>query len=126
MKKNYLFIYFLFFLSIELFSQITFQNQSESLGLSVSTGFTDYGNGVSFFDFDNDGWDDITLTTENGQNIRFFKNDNGYFNEVTFNISSLNYQTKQVNWVDIDNDGDNDLFVTSDTNGIGYLRILVI
>ena len=117
MKKNYLFIYFLFFLSIELFSQITFQNQSESLGLSVSTGFTDYGNGVSFFDFDNDGWDDITLTTENGQNIRFFKNDNGYFNEVTFNISSLNYQTKQVNWVDIDNDGDNDLFVTSNTNG---------
>ena len=26
-------------------------------------------------------------------------------------------RNKQINWVDIDNDGDNDLFVTSDNEG---------
>jgi len=29
----------------------------------------------------------------------------------------LNYQTKQINWVDFDNDGDKDLFITSNTDG---------
>ncbi len=114
-KNNVLLI--LILSSTAISAQIDFTDQATVLGLGYSCGTTLYGNGVSFFDYDNDGWDDITITTEDGQNVRFFKNFSGTFSEQILSIPIINYQTKQVNWVDIDNDGDNDLFVTSDTNG---------
>jgi len=98
-------------------AQISFVDQATNLGLGTTCGTTYLGNGVTFYDFDNDGWDDITLNTETGQSIRFFKNINGNFQELILNIPEINYQTKQVNWVDFDNDGDKDLFITSDTDG---------
>ncbi|WP_411894831.1 FG-GAP-like repeat-containing protein [Winogradskyella sp. A2] len=107
----------LWLLSINFcFAQIAFNNQAEELGVEIICGNTLFGNGVSFFDYDNDGWDDLTVATANGDPIRFYKNINGNFVEQTLNISNNNWRNKQVNWVDIDNDGDNDLFVTSDTN----------
>ena len=115
--KNAVFILVNFLFLSNLSAQLDFTNQAASLGLGYSCGTTLYGNGVSFFDYDNDGWDDIAITTEDGQNVRFFKNFNGTFSEQTLSVPNTNYQTKQINWVDIDNDGDNDLFVTSDTNG---------
>ncbi|OUR95096.1 hypothetical protein A9Q87_00710 [Flavobacteriales bacterium 34_180_T64] len=98
-------------------SQITFKDQASIFGIAESCGSTFLGNGVSFYDFDQDGWDDITLNSQDGDDLRFFKNINGNFVEQFLNIASVNHQTKQVNWVDIDNDGDKDLFVTSDTDG---------
>ena len=103
--------------AVGLQAQINFNNQATDLGLGLTCGTTYLGNGVSFYDFDNDGWDDITLTTELGQELRFFKNNNGNFVEVFPDIPFFDYQTKQVNWVDFDNDGDKDLFVTSDYEG---------
>ncbi|MCK8481121.1 FG-GAP-like repeat-containing protein [Psychroserpens algicola] len=98
-------------------AQTLFENQATNLGLNTSTGDTFLGNGLSFFDFDNDGWDDITLTSSENNPLRFFKNNNGSFVEQDFGLSSIDYQTKSVTWVDFDNDGDNDLFVTSDAQG---------
>lgn len=103
-------------------SQISFENKASDLGIDFSSGNTSDGNGVAFFDFDGDGWDDITFTSGSDRDLKFFKNNNGLFSEVTLNVSSLIYQTKQVNWVDFDNDGDKDLFVTSDTNGNRLFR----
>lgn len=107
---------FVFFTGL-LQAQISFEDQAADLGVQLSCGTTYLGNGVSFYDFDNDGWDDMTLNTEFGQEIRFFKNTNGTFVEIFPTIPYFEYQTKQVNWVDFDNDGDNDLFVTSDYEG---------
>ena len=104
------------FTVISVYAQY-FEDKATELGISTDTGYSFLGNGVSFFDFDNDGWDDITLTTELGMPLKFFKNVNGNFVEHDLNIADNIYQTRQINWVDFDNDGDSDLFVTSDTNG---------
>ena len=107
----------LYLLSINLsVAQIAFDNEAETLGVEIICGNTLFGNGVSFFDYDNDGWDDLTVATADDDPVRFYKNINGNFVEQTLNIANNNWRNKQVNWVDIDNDGDNDLFVTSDTS----------
>ncbi|WP_299368546.1 FG-GAP-like repeat-containing protein [Winogradskyella sp.] len=99
-------------------AQISFINNASQLGINVTCGNTYLGNGISFFDYDNDGWDDITIGSADGDEIHFLKNINGNFVEQTLNISTNNWQNKQINWVDIDNDGDNDLFVTSDNSSV--------
>ena len=98
-------------------SQINFENRANELGIDFTCGTTYVGNGVSFFDFDNDGWDDLSFTTEDGEFPEFYKNFNGQFLSINLNLDGVNYQTKQINWVDFDNDGDNDLFITSNTDG---------
>ncbi|WP_299890559.1 FG-GAP-like repeat-containing protein [uncultured Lacinutrix sp.] len=114
--------YFLFLISFSTTAQINFTDEAINLGLNVNTGITYLGNGVSFCDYNQDGWDDITLTTGVGQSLRFFKNINGVFLEETFDLISTEYQTKQVNWVDFDNDGDKDIFLTSDVNGLRLIE----
>lgn len=115
LKKTLLLITFLI-MQLVLHSQIYFQDRASVLGLNLSTGNTYLGNGVSFFDYNQDGWDDITIATGDNDKVRFFKNVFGSFFEE-FLLDAPSYQTKQINWVDFDNDGDYDLFVTSDTNG---------
>jgi hypothetical protein len=108
-----------FFLSVllsgQLFSQL-FVNVAPLMGIqhSVDTDLLYGGNGVSFFDFDQDGKDDITFVQEN-DSILFYKNVNGVFQLLPSYIYGPD-QTRQVIWVDYDNDGDYDLFRTA-TNG---------
>ena len=106
----------LFFLLFPFFcaAQISFTEKAGELGTDVSYGDSNLGGGVSFHDFDNDGWDDITYATEEGQEVLFFKNNEGHFERVDLGINDL-YETKQVLWVDYDNDGDKDFFATSIT-----------
>ncbi|SDR81795.1 Por secretion system C-terminal sorting domain-containing protein [Formosa sp. Hel1_31_208] len=97
--------------------QIAFENNANNLGVNYTVGNPYLGSGVAFVDFDNDGWDDLSFASGNGQNLRFYKNNNGIFVPVTLNIGIISHETKQLNWVDIDNDGDKDLFITSNTIG---------
>ena len=57
------FIFCLFFSNI-LCSQIVFEHVASNLGVDYSYGDSEYGGGVSFADFNNDGWDDLTYATE--------------------------------------------------------------
>ena len=98
-------------------AQISFSESAEDLGVDYASGTSPWGNGVTFYDYNQDGWDDITLTSATGVRLRFFKNNNGVFEEEILFDPAINYRTKQANWVDFDNDGDKDLFVTSDTDG---------
>jgi hypothetical protein len=51
-----------------------FENVAAIHGIHHSLNSTDnWGSGVSFFDFDDDGWDDLTLLLEN-DSIVFYKN----------------------------------------------------
>jgi len=94
------------------FAQLSFQDNATTLGVGISYGDSTFGGGVSFCDFDGDGWDDITYATTNGEEIAFFKNNNGTFTQVDFGINDV-YRVKQVIWIDFDNDGDKDFFTTS-------------
>ncbi len=97
-------------------SQIQFSEQASALGCGgVTYGSGQLGGGITFFDFDNDGWDDITVTSEAGGLVRFFKNIQGTFTEVFYNVAQESGETKSAVWVDFDNDGDNDLHISSNT-----------
>ncbi len=70
-----------------------------------------WGSGTTFFDFDDDGWDDLTLIQEN-DSLVLFKNNNGTPGEIPPFAFGDNF-TKHALWVDFDNDGDYDLFLSS-------------
>lgn len=72
--------------------------------------FDRYGASVSFYDFNNDGWDDLTFAREN-DSILFYKNNFGSFEKIGSFIYGAG-KVKQVIWVDYDNDSHLDLFMT--------------
>lgn len=83
-------------------------------GFPIYNEGTLFGNGLSFFDFNQDGFDDITIA--DGSAIpHFFQNINGQLSEIELGIT--NVEAKQfimLLWADYDNDGDNDLLTTRD------------
>jgi len=97
---------------MSLMAQINFKESATDFGVGKSYGFSDLGGGVSFVDFDGDGWDDISYTTEDGKQLLFYKNQGGKFVLQDFGLDNTT-AAKQILWVDYDNDGDKDLFVTS-------------
>ena len=70
------------------------------------------GSGVSFMDFDGDGWDDLTFGTSEGEIVEIYKNNQGQFEKVMLNGITNACESKQITWIDYDNDGDKDLFYT--------------
>jgi len=94
------------------FGQLSFQDNATLRGVGYSYGQSTYGGGVSFCDFNGDGWDDLTYATTDGQEVYFFKNVSGTFTKVDLGINDT-FRSKQVIWVDYDNDGDKDFFTTS-------------
>lgn len=88
-----------------------FSNMANAAGLNVNLNSPmDWGSGVSFYDFDNDGWDDLTFGMEDAA-ILFYKNVNGQFVQLPTVVPVMG-KVNQVLWADIDNDGDQDFFVT--------------
>jgi enediyne biosynthesis protein E4 len=93
----------------------TFTDVTEKAGLSG----TGYSIGVAAADFDNDGWTDLYVTGVN-RNILYRNNHDGTFTDVTekAGVSGVNSAGKKLlsvsaAWIDYDNDGRLDLFVTN-------------
>src|SRR5262249_52687282 len=83
----------------------TFTDVTRSVGLAVEA----YALGVAVGDYDNDGHDDLFVTTV-GQSL-LFKNTNGVFKDVTkeAGLAGPNEFSTSAAWVDIDRDGYLDL-----------------
>jgi hypothetical protein len=89
-----------------------FENIADSIDLQVNYSSTDlWGCGISFYDFNNDGFDDMTFIKEN-DSIQFYQSVNGVLVKTTSFIYGEG-QVKSVIWVDYDNDGFLDLFITA-------------
>ena len=55
-----------------LYSQILFEDNANTLGVVANYGVSQYGGGVSFCDFDGDGWDDLTFSSQDGGWSKFW------------------------------------------------------
>jgi hypothetical protein len=92
----------------------TFTDVTDRAGI----GGAGYSIGVAAADFDNDGWTDLYVTGIN-QNTLYHNNGNGTFTDVTEHarVSGISNGKKMLSvsaaWIDYDNDGRLDLFVTN-------------
>ena len=87
------------------------QNMTEFQNFAMSN-----SNGMTFYDFDEDGWDDLTYPLHN-DSIIFYKNFNGQFHKIASLLHS-DGDIRQLMWVGYDNDGDLDLCITYDEDGL--------
>lgn len=116
-------IYCILLFSTKICAQVYFQNQATTLGVEDMSGTIYLGGGISFYDFNKDGWDDITFATQSGDPVKIYKNNgDGTFSLETMLTPTNSGRQKQVIWVDFDNDGDNDLFISSDIDGSKLYR----
>ncbi len=92
---------------------LSFTDVTESSGLS-GKGIPGYPQGVAVGDYDNDGFEDVYVTNF-GDNILYHNNGNGTFTDVTAKagVAMSGHPFKaSACWIDVDNDGLLDLFVT--------------
>lgn len=101
----------------EYVSQAQFKEVSEELGINMfHQNPLLMGGGVTFLDYDNDGWEDL-FTTGGIETSRLFKNlGNRSFADVTQSAGFTNIRVTNSSGViagDINNDGFDDLFITT-------------
>ena len=100
----------------------TFIDVAEAWGLDTRARV----GGASFSDFTNDGYPDLFLGVENGFDLLYRNVDGTGFEDVTelFGVEGEPFSIPmQPTWIDIDEDGDRDLFVTHDEDEPNFLYI---
>lgn len=81
--------------------------------------------GVAVGDFDGDGIDDLLLTNIDGPPRLYRNNGDGTFDDVTqqAGLGEFLFRSNGAAWADIDNDGDQDLMITTIASDRYYLFI---
>lgn len=119
LDKTNLFVLGILLFSSYVFGQNTMRNVALDHNIIGTYGEGHFGGGVSFVDFNSDGWDDLTFASQAGDSLYFYLNENGAFHKIPSLVDNVE-EAKQILWVDIDNDGDLDLYVSA-FNGINRL-----
>jgi hypothetical protein len=105
--NKYITLILTFFCSVQLSAQ-TFVNEQDSRGVDAPVSYSIMGEGASFYDFNQDGWDDLSFCQTDVPPV-FYENQEGTFIEVDLGIPG-DGEIKHLTWVDFDNDGDPDIF----------------
>ncbi len=94
-----------------------FSEQSLAIGIDhVYRARALTGGGAAFFDYDNDGDEDLYVTRGQSRDYLYKNNGDGTFSRINEDIglfASVQFNTMAVITGDIDNDGDRDIFVTT-------------
>ena len=114
--KNFVFIITVLSLSFNIEAQQLHDIAPEQ-GIVENQNFSlSNANGMSFYDFDEDGWDDLTYPMHN-DSIIFYKNYEGHLTKIGSMLYSEG-SIRQITWVDYDNDGFLDLCISYDNSGL--------
>jgi len=76
-----------------------------------------YGSGISLYDWNKDGFDDIVVLSKDSLPAFYLNNQNG-FERVYFSGVNVSNDLKSVVWADINNDGNPDLSFNSFNGGL--------
>lgn len=107
--KDCLLFFFSLFFQFSHAQNTPFTNVNPFIGEIPLVQENFFGSGISFFDVDEDGWDDLTLCTDTGD-TRYYRNVLGHF-VFTYNFKNTK-NSKSCVWGDINEDGYNDLIVS--------------
>jgi enediyne biosynthesis protein E4 len=95
----------------------TFTEAAEKIGVADKDKY--YGLGVTFADYDNDGWLDLYVANDSSPNYLYKNNRNGTFSDVSFETGTSysgageEQGSMGVTVADYDGDGQQDIFVTN-------------
>ena len=93
-----------------------FVNIAPEQNMVYTNPFGNWGSGISLADWNQDGYPDVTLCRNNGP-IAIYTQDDGAFVLESFAPNSVG-EGKSIQWVDIDNDHDLDLFQTQENGPV--------
>jgi hypothetical protein len=111
-KNSVVICLFTYFLLVPCIGVSQYSDVSSLLGATHFTNGSPHGNGLSFIDFNKDGWDDLSFVGNN-QQLQFLINNNGVLAPASFSIPNpAQHQINTLLWADYDNDGDLDLFIS--------------
>jgi len=122
MKKNYLLLIAILFFPLQSIAQ-GFTDVTHDAGINFLISHDQFiGGGVAFFDYNNDGFEDIYITGGKGLDRLYHNNGDGTFMDVTIDAGFLytaNVMSHSVVTGDIDNDGFREVFIG--TNGFNFV-----
>jgi hypothetical protein len=111
MKKRILFLTTLCLCALQNIYGQGFTEVSSAMGIDMrNNGNSILGLGMSFADFDGDGWDDLTYCSSNDSLVMYRNMGGTGFQRME--IFPFTHDSKMATWVDYDNDGDADLLWT--------------